>query len=87
LSFAVLIQSLALALAGAARGGDDDEGDKKRLAGTWMIDPATFKGETNLDRRKELLAVRVIFDGDSVTFRHPPGNEEGGPSGWTRRKS
>jgi len=26
-----------------------------------------------------LKAVRVIFDGNSVTFKHPPGNEEKGP--------
>jgi uncharacterized protein (TIGR03067 family) len=63
----------------ALQPGDDKGDDTKRLAGTWIIDPVTYKDAKDKDLRNELAAVRVIFEGDSLTLMHPPGNEEKGP--------
>jgi uncharacterized protein (TIGR03067 family) len=76
--FAVLALGLSPAVAGMACAGDDKRDDAKRLEGTWVIDPDTYKNEKVKGVVKELSAVRVIFAGNTVTFKHPPGNEERG---------
>ena len=61
-----------------ARAADDKGDDAKQLQGTWVIDPATYKDEKDPEALKQMKAVRIIFDGDTLTVRHPPGNEEKG---------
>src|SRR5215469_6097010 len=73
--------SLSLLAAAAVSAGEDKEDDAKRLQGTWVIDPASYKDEKNKDRREELALVRVIFDGESLTFKHPTRYEENGKKG------
>jgi uncharacterized protein (TIGR03067 family) len=61
--------------------GKDKEDDAKHLQGAWMIDPASYKDEKNKDRREELALVRVVFDGESLTFKRPTRFEENGKKG------
>ncbi len=75
-TFAGLIAALCLAGISFAA---DDTGDVKRLQGTWVVDPAMYKDVKDHEAVKALKAIRVVFQGDSVTFKHPPGNEETGP--------
>ena len=77
LFIAVLAIVLPLA-ARAARAADDKGDDAKQLQGTWVIDPAAYKDEKDPEVVKQMKAVRIIFDGDTLTVRHPPGNEEKG---------
>jgi uncharacterized protein (TIGR03067 family) len=77
----VSVLGLSLLAAAAASGGEDKEDDAKRLQGTWVIDPASYKDEKNKDRREELALVRVLFDGESLTFKHPTRYEENGKKG------
>ena len=77
LSLAVMAIGLPLA-APAALAGDDKGDDAKRLQGTWVIDPATYKDEKDPEIVKQMKAVQIIFDGDTLTVRRPPGNEEKG---------
>src|SRR4051794_13616065 len=69
---------LSLAVLTAALAERKDE-DRKRLQGTWVVDPVMYKEVTDSEVVRALKAVRVIFNRNSVTFRHPPGNEERGP--------
>jgi uncharacterized protein (TIGR03067 family) len=66
---------LALAPWPAAAQENDDA---KRIQGTWVVDPAVYKDLKDKDAIKEMMAVRIIFDGESCTTKHPPGNEEKG---------
>jgi uncharacterized protein (TIGR03067 family) len=54
----------------------DSTSDAKRIQGTWVIDPATYKDIKDKEAVKAAKDVRIIFEGDTVTFKHPPGNEE-----------
>ncbi len=69
---------LSLAVPTAALAKPKDE-DTKRLQGTWIVDPVMYKDVKDPEAIMALKAVRIIFDGNSVTFKHPPGNEEKGP--------
>jgi uncharacterized protein (TIGR03067 family) len=55
---------------------DGASDDARRLQGTWFIDPAIYKDVRDKEALQSIKAVRVIFARDSVTFKHPPGNEE-----------
>jgi uncharacterized protein (TIGR03067 family) len=77
LPLAVLAFSLPL-VAPAARAADDKADDAKQLQGTWVVDQAMYKDEKDAEVVKQMKAVRVVFDGDTLTLRHPPGNEEKG---------
>jgi uncharacterized protein (TIGR03067 family) len=81
-SRALLVCSFFLALGMSARGDGKDD-DNKRIQGTWLVDAATFAEVKDEKARKEALeqckAVRLIFEGDNCTMKHPPGNEETGP--------
>jgi uncharacterized protein (TIGR03067 family) len=68
----------SVATSAIAPGADDKPDDTKRLQGAWVIDPDTYKNEKDKELVKEAKAVRVIFEGDSFTIKHPPGNEEQG---------
>jgi uncharacterized protein (TIGR03067 family) len=77
-----IVSALGLCLlAAAVSTGEDKEDDAKRLQGTWVIDPASYKDEKDKDLREELALVRVIFDGKSLTFKHPARYEENGKKG------
>ena len=77
-----IVSALGLCLlAAAVSTGEDKEDDAKRLQGTWVIDPASYKDEKDKDRREELALVRVLFDGASLTFKHPTRYEEKGKKG------
>jgi uncharacterized protein (TIGR03067 family) len=69
--------ALSLGVAGVVPAADE-KGDAKRIQGTWVVDPAVYKGVKDKEVVKEMKAVRVIFAGDSFTLKHPPGNEEKG---------
>ena len=79
-SFALLACGLSLAIGTFApgRGGKDD--DAKQIQGTWAIDPAMYKNVGDKEAIELLVALskemRVVFDGDSVTFHSPPGKEQ-----------
>src|SRR5215831_9510837 len=78
----LILSALGLSLlAAAVSAGEDKEDDTKRLKGTWVIDPASYKDEKDKDRREELVLVRVIFDGESLAFKHPTRYEENGKKG------
>jgi uncharacterized protein (TIGR03067 family) len=81
-SFAVLACVFALAIGRCVRGGDDKDDDVKGIQGTWLVDPATFAEVKDKEALKEALKgsqdVRIIFEGDKYTMKHPPGNEEKG---------
>jgi uncharacterized protein (TIGR03067 family) len=66
---------LSLAVGVLASAGDAKE-DATKLQGTWAVDPAMYKEVKDEEAVKAMKAVRVIFEGDTVTFKHPPGNEE-----------
>jgi uncharacterized protein (TIGR03067 family) len=59
---------------------DDDKDDAKRIQGTWVVDPATYAEVKDEKDLKEVLkdsqAIRIIFEGDTFTMKHPPANEE-----------
>jgi uncharacterized protein (TIGR03067 family) len=77
-----IVSVLGLSLFTAAlSAGKDKEDDAKHLQGAWMIDPASYKDEKNQDRREELSLVRVVFDGESLTFKQPTRYEENGKKG------
>jgi uncharacterized protein (TIGR03067 family) len=78
--FALVACTFCLAMdASRLRGGDTDD-DGKRIQGTWVVDPATFAEVKDEEARKEALkesrAVRITFQGDTFTMKHPPANEE-----------
>ena len=52
--------------------------DAKLIQGTWVVDPNAYKDVKDQEVVKEMKAVRVVFKGDSCTFKHPPGIEEKG---------
>jgi uncharacterized protein (TIGR03067 family) len=62
--------------------GVDDKDDAKKIQGTWVVDPSTFKGVEDKETLKEVLkeaeSMRFVFAGDTFTMRHPPANEEKG---------
>jgi uncharacterized protein (TIGR03067 family) len=80
---ALLACGLWLAVGMFAPGRGDRDDDAKRIQGTWVVDPATFAEVKDERTRKEALerskSVRIIFEGDTFTMKHPPGNEETGP--------
>jgi uncharacterized protein (TIGR03067 family) len=68
---------LWLAVGVAVPAADKDD-DAKSMQGTWVVDPDVYKDVKDKDLIKAMKAVRVVIDGDSFTFSHPPGNEEKG---------
>jgi uncharacterized protein (TIGR03067 family) len=56
---------------------DDKDDDAKKIQGTWVVDPSTFKGIEDKETLKEVLKeaewIRFIFEGDTFTMKHPPG--------------
>ncbi len=56
----------------------DKNADMKRLQGVWVVDPAMYKDLKDEKAIKALKAVRVTFKDWTVTFTHPPANEEAG---------
>jgi uncharacterized protein (TIGR03067 family) len=46
-----------------------------------VIDPASYKDEKDKDIREDLALVSVIFEGESLTFKHPTRYEENGKRG------
>jgi uncharacterized protein (TIGR03067 family) len=74
--FAGLTLTLSLGVARVAPAGGEKDDDAKLIQGTWVVDPAVYKDVKDEQVVKEMKAVRVIFVGDSVTIKHPPGNEE-----------
>jgi uncharacterized protein (TIGR03067 family) len=80
-SLTLLACGLCLSLGMAAPAADDKD-DTKQIQGTWVVDPATFAEVKDEKTRKEAIkqskSVRIIFEGDNFTLKHPPGNEEKG---------
>ena len=74
--FVGLTFTLSLGVAGVVPAADEKDDDAKLIQGTWVVDPAVYKGVKDEEVVKEMKAVRVIFAGDSCTIKHPPGNEE-----------
>lgn len=64
-----------------APAGDDKDDDTKRIQGTWIVDPATYKDVKDLEVLKEVLKAaesdRFIFAGDTFTLKHPRERGEG----------
>ena len=77
--FTASVVALYLTVPAAIPAGGGMADDVKQLQGTWVIDPATYKDIKDAGALKDMKAVRVIFVGKQVTFKHPPGNEERGP--------
>ena len=66
--FAALALGLSLAAVDRSHAADDKDDDVKRIQGTWVIDPAMYKDLKDPEAVKAAKAVRVIFEGDTVTF-------------------
>jgi uncharacterized protein (TIGR03067 family) len=81
-SFALLACGLSLAVGALAPAGDEKDDDMKRIQGTWVVDPVTYKDVKDKEVLKEVLkaaeSMRFIFEGDTFTLKHPPDNEEKG---------
>ena len=80
-SFALVACGFPLTVGMTAPGGEDKD-DVKQIQGTWIVDPATYAEVKDEEALKELLkeskAIRITFDGDAFTMKHPPANEEKG---------
>ena len=76
-TFALVALMLWLAVAASTPAADDKD-DAKQIQGTWVVDPDVYKDVKDKEVVKEMKAVRVVIAGDSITFKHPPGNEEKG---------
>jgi uncharacterized protein (TIGR03067 family) len=78
----VLACGLSLATGVLAPAGDDKDDDMRRIQGTRAIHPAMYKHVADKKAIESLIALsssqRVIFDGNSVTFHSPPGNDQEG---------
>jgi uncharacterized protein (TIGR03067 family) len=74
--FAGLTLTLSLGVTGVVLALGEKDDDTKLIQGTWVVDPAVYKDVKDEQMVKEMKAVRVIFAGDLVTIKHPPGNEE-----------
>jgi uncharacterized protein (TIGR03067 family) len=77
LLFVGLTFTLVLGVASMVPAGDQTD-DAKLIQGTWVVDPNAYKDVKDQEVVKEMKAVRVVFKGDSCTFKHPPGIEEKG---------
>jgi uncharacterized protein (TIGR03067 family) len=77
LLFVGLTFTLVLGVASMVPAGDQTD-DAKLIQGTWVVDPDVYKDVKDQEVVKQMKAARVVFKGDSCTFKHPPGNEEKG---------
>jgi hypothetical protein len=70
---------------------DDKDDDAKKIQGTWVVDPTTFKGVEDKKVLKEVLkeaeSMRFIFAGDTCTMKHPLGTRRRAAFAWTRRRT
>ena len=78
LLFVGLTFTLVLDVVSMVPAGDETD-DAKLIQGTWVVDPDVYKDVKDKEVVNEMKAVRIVFEGDSCTFKHPPSNEEKGP--------
>lgn len=76
LSFVLCACGFSLAITMSAPGGSEKNDDMKRIQGTWVVDPATYAEVKDKEVLEEIKAIRFIFEGDTCTMKHPPGNTE-----------